>query len=261
MSRDLKTFLLRLAAISGAACSSVYAAHSAPTQPIAVAAPAARPIAQTPYQVELRGEDGRVLETYPRSGRFYVLGQAGEHYSVRVVNPTARRVEAVVSVDGLDVVDGEGADFVHKRGYVVPPYGDVTIHGFRTSTTNVASFRFSSVSDSYADRKGKGRNVGVVGVAIFEERAQPQVIVPEPMPPDDEDMREEAPPPPMGGYGAGAGGGGRTPAHGGAKTAAAPAETAPAPGAPAPARGDAPSKRVATADQAGVMGGANGGEM
>ena len=36
-----------------------------------------------------------------------------------ITNPTAHRVEAVVSVDGLDVVDGENGD-LRKRGYVVP---------------------------------------------------------------------------------------------------------------------------------------------
>jgi hypothetical protein len=51
------------------------------------------------------------------------------------------------------------------------------------STTAVAAFRFSTVSNSYAQRKGKGRNVGVIGVAIFEEEGEPQMILPESPPP------------------------------------------------------------------------------
>jgi hypothetical protein len=139
---------------------------------------------RAPYDVQILREDGETAPTYAKNNRFYVQGTAGERYVVRVTNPTARRIEAVVSVDGLDVVDGESGD-LRKRGYVVPPYGEVRIEGFRTSQDDVATFRFSSVNDSYAGKKGKARNVGVIAVALFEEQAAPQqqVIVPPP-PPD-----------------------------------------------------------------------------
>src|SRR5690606_38241739 len=48
------------------------------------------------------------------------------------------------------------------------------------SLSDVATFRFSSVDNSYAGRKGKARNVGVIAVAIFEEAAPPpeqQIVV------------------------------------------------------------------------------------
>jgi hypothetical protein len=177
MSRDLKTFCLRLAALGAAACSSAYAVRSAPEEGALIAG--SQPLARSPYDVELIGADGRALATYENGDRFYILGQAGERYSIRVNNPTPRRVEALISVDGLDVIDGETADFVKKRGYVVPAHGELVVDGFRMSTTQVASFRFSSVAESYAERKGKGRNVGVIGVAIFEEKEQPQLIPPQ----------------------------------------------------------------------------------
>src|SRR6185295_7375132 len=93
----------------------------------------------------------------------------GERYVIRITNPTPRRIEAVISVDGLDVIDGESGD-LRKRGYVVPAYGETRIEGFRTSQADVATFRFSSVSGSYAGQKGKSRNVGVIAVALFEEQ-------------------------------------------------------------------------------------------
>jgi len=177
MSRDYKTFFLRIAALGAAACSSVYAVDSGSS---GGSVAEARPAARSPYTVELIGEDGRVLDTYASRGRSYVLGMHGNRYSIRVKNPTARRVEAVISVDGLDVIDGENADFTGKRGYVVPAWGELVVDGFRTSTTQVAAFRFSAVADSYAERKGKGRNVGVIGVAIFAEKEDPQIIMPQP---------------------------------------------------------------------------------
>ncbi|MDB4962145.1 MAG: hypothetical protein JWP01_2144 [Myxococcales bacterium] len=126
---------------------------------------------RAPYDVQVIREGGETAPTYAFRDRFYVAGNSGERYTIRITNPTANRIEAVVSVDGLDVVDGEAGD-LRKRGYVVPPYGETRIEGFRTSQEDVATFRFSSVSDSYAGKKGKARNVGVIAVALFEEQEQ-----------------------------------------------------------------------------------------
>jgi hypothetical protein len=68
---------------------------------------------------------------------------------------------------------------------VVPAGGDLEIEGFRTSTAEVATFRFSSVGASYAGRKGKARNVGVIAVAIFDE-VPPQEMILEQQPPPPE---------------------------------------------------------------------------
>ncbi len=131
----------------------------------------------SPYQIELVS-GGQPLPTYAHNGRFYVLGQVGQRYGIRVSNPTPLRVEAVISVDGLDVIDGETAN-TEKRGYVIAPGGSITVDGFRVSSSHIAAFRFSSVNDSYAGRKGVARNVGAIGVAIFSERARQPLILPE----------------------------------------------------------------------------------
>ena len=85
-------------------------------------------------------------------------------------------MEAVVSVDGRDAIDGRPADFRNKRGYLVPPWGSVDIEGWRISRAQAAAFRFSSVPDSYAARTGSAREVGVIGVAVFPERHVPRPI-------------------------------------------------------------------------------------
>jgi hypothetical protein len=137
---------------------------------------------RAPYDVQVIRAAGDTLPAYAHKDRFYVQGNAGERYIIRVTNPTPNRVEAIVTVDGLDVIDGEAGD-LRKRGYVVPAYGDVRIEGFRTSHEDVATFRFSSVNDSYAGQKGKARNVGVIAVAIFEEHHEaPAQIIVEPTP-------------------------------------------------------------------------------
>jgi hypothetical protein len=119
--------------------------------------------------VALNDDGGRPLPAFFAGGRTYAIGEAGQRYSVVVTNDSGMRVEAVASVDGLDVLDGKSASF-GKRGYLVPPGGSVEIDGFRQTSDHVAAFRFGSVRDSYAARTGSDRNVGIVGVAIFTPR-------------------------------------------------------------------------------------------
>jgi hypothetical protein len=125
------------------------------------------------YRVAIESADGSVLPTFRHQGRTFVLGVEGEGYAVRVDNPTGERIEAVVSVDGRDAVSGAIGDYRSQRGYVIPPYGSVRVEGFRRSLDAVAAFRFSSPGKSYSARRGTPENVGVIGVAVFREKARP----------------------------------------------------------------------------------------
>lgn len=123
-------------------------------------------------RIALNDEYGNPLPAFFAGGRTYAIGEAGQRYTVVVTNESGVRVEAVASVDGLDVLDGQSASF-DKRGYLVPAWGSVEIEGFRQTSDHVAAFRFGSVRDSYAARTGSDRNVGIVGVAIFAPRSAP----------------------------------------------------------------------------------------
>jgi hypothetical protein len=141
-------------------------AHSAPAD----AAPLRNQNGPYELQVLVGGSPAR---TFYHDGETYLLGQHGDRYTLRVVNHSARRIEAVVSVDGRDVVDGRPGDYQKKRGYLVDAYGQVDIEGWRLSQGQAAAFRFSTVADSYAARTGGGREVGVIGVAVFPENYVP----------------------------------------------------------------------------------------
>lgn len=118
----------------------------------------------------LRDQSGRILPGVNAGGRWFVIGEQGRRYSIALRNETDYRLEAVMSVDGLDVVDGRPAS-LRKRGYILEPRQRLVIDGWRRSLNTVAAFRFSSVRDSYAQqRHGDARNVGVIGVALFHER-------------------------------------------------------------------------------------------
>ena len=131
--------------------------------------------------VDLEDASGRPLPTYWHQGAVYVAGQPGMAYRIRLTNLTGERLEAVVSVDGRDVVTGRLGDYRRQRGYVLDPYASITIDGFRRSLDHVAAFRFSSVPDAYSSRMGTPEHVGVIGVAVFRERVRHRRRHPRPL--------------------------------------------------------------------------------
>jgi hypothetical protein len=157
--------------------------------------------------------DGVPAHTFQQDGETYVLGTLGARYMLRIANHSGRRVEAVVSVDGRDAINGRPGDFGNNRGYLIPAWGSVDVDGWRVSQSEAAAFRFSSVPHSYAAQTGSAREVGVIGVAVFPERTVPPVVRsrPQPLPyaaPHarrelyDEDMEAEAAPAPPSASGA-----------------------------------------------------------
>jgi hypothetical protein len=119
--------------------------------------------------VRLLDGNGRPLEGFSSANNTYIVGEAGQRYTIEIHNNTGVRFEAVTTVDGLDVVNGRSGA-LSNRGYIVNGFSTVEIDGWRRSSDTVAAFRFGRVSDSYSAQKGDDRNVGVIGVAIFEER-------------------------------------------------------------------------------------------
>lgn len=120
---------------------------------------------------------GRQLQTYRKHGKLYVAGMPGNKYSITVRNRQSNRVLTVVSVDGVNVVSGQTAA-PDQTGYVIDPSGKVEINGWRKSLDDVAAFVFTSLADSYAARTGRAKNVGVIGVAVFEEKTRADAIAP-----------------------------------------------------------------------------------
>jgi hypothetical protein len=133
--------------------------------------PTAASMACTTGRVDIYDRDaGQALETYRHRGQRYVVGTPGNEYAVRIRNCTSVRVLAVVSVDGVNVVTGETAS-IDQAGYVIEPGSYVNIQGWRKDLDRTAAFYFSDPSDSYASRTGRPDDLGVIGVALFREKA------------------------------------------------------------------------------------------
>jgi hypothetical protein len=113
---------------------------------------------------------GASLPTYYHRGEYWVAGSPGAKYAIEIRNRSGERVLAVAAVDGVNVVSGETAAW-NQTGYVFTPGERYQITGWRKSDAEVAGFAFTALPNSYAARTGRPANVGVIGVALFRERA------------------------------------------------------------------------------------------
>jgi hypothetical protein len=128
-------------------------------------------------------DSGEALRVYPHRGERWVAGRPGARYAVSVRNASPGRVLSVVSVDGVNVVSGETASW-QQTGYVLSPWQQHAIQGWRKSDTEVAAFHFTTSNESYAGLTGRPAHVGVIGVAVFREKPVPPptpAIAPSPL--------------------------------------------------------------------------------
>jgi hypothetical protein len=129
---------------------------------------------QTPrgyLEFGLASKRGGFLPGFEAGGRKFVEGESGERYALYIKNKTTSRLEVVMSVDGLDVIDRSPGSF-DKRGYILDPGEKQLIQGFRYSESEIQAFRFGTVAGSLANQRygaAGAANAGVVGFAIFPE--------------------------------------------------------------------------------------------
>jgi hypothetical protein len=120
--------------------------------------------------------DGRALPVYRHDGTNYVVGVPGHSYQIHVQNRSGADVLAVMSVDGVNAISGETANW-DQTGYVLAPGVAYDIRGWRKSLERIAAFFFTEHQNSYAARTGRPDNVGVIGVALFRRKAEPEARI------------------------------------------------------------------------------------
>jgi hypothetical protein len=129
-------------------------------------------------------DSGTRLEMHYFRGEWWVAGRPGSRYAIFVRNRSEERLLTVASVDGINVITGEDANW-GQDGYVFAAGSEYEITGWRKNDRAVAAFAFSAPSDSYATRTGRPQNLGVIGLALFRERSIPATAIaspPEPAP-------------------------------------------------------------------------------
>ena len=132
--------------------------------------------------------ENRALPVYRHQGRYYVAGKPGNEYQIRVRNRSGGDILAVMSVDGVNVVSGETANW-EQTGYVLSPRQSYDVKGWRKSMERIAAFFFTEHANSYAARTGRPDHAGVIGVAVFRKKPEPEARLP--YPPLRRDRRED----------------------------------------------------------------------
>jgi hypothetical protein len=121
---------------------------------------------------------GKPITEYPHNGQVFIEGRDHSNFEIEVRNHNGHRVEAVISVDGLSVIDGKDAGPT-SSGYVIDAHGSIRIPGWKLNDDQVAAFEFAGKRDSYsaAVNGGSTRNTGVLGVLAYKEKPQQHLYV------------------------------------------------------------------------------------
>lgn len=130
-------------------------------------------------------DSGAQLPVYRHRGEWWIAGRPGARYAIEVRNTAPGRVLGVMAVDGVNVISGDTASW-EQTGYVLSRWQTAQIIGWRKSDAEVAAFHFTALPHSYAARTGRPDHVGVIGVAVFREKAVPPrpPVAPRPWPRD-----------------------------------------------------------------------------
>ena len=116
--------------------------------------------------------NGNRCKQYHHQGKTFIEAKNGSEYVIEIKNNYWKRVLAVCSVDGLNVLTGKAASD-KDSGYIVSGYSAEKIKGFRFSDDEWAMFKFGYkfYGNTYAQSKedGSEKNCGVIGMKVFYE--------------------------------------------------------------------------------------------
>ncbi len=121
---------------------------------------------------------GQKMESFYSNGKFYIAGKVGDNYEINICGKRGGlgRQLYVVSVDGLNVINGEPASY-NQPGYVVSNGQCSKIKGWRKNMNEEAKFVLTSSSNSYSARTNNDtRNIGVIGFALFNEELPVHIL-------------------------------------------------------------------------------------
>jgi len=127
-------------------------------------------------KVTIEDQHGTQLPGVNHDGQIYVAGKKDERYNIRITNTTGKRVIAVITVDGRNVLTGKKGTY-RDNGYILAPYESAAIDGWRQTDNTAAAFVFGQKEGAYSSEMGSSENVGVIGVAVFEEKEPEPVTV------------------------------------------------------------------------------------
>ena len=131
----------------------------------------------SPIQIDVIDDSGRALNEYSSNNsrynvqRTYLEAIKGKRYQLKIRNTSNRRIGVVVAVDGRNILTGRKSYLrSNEKMYVLAPYETSVYKGWRTSKNHVNRFYFTSAGGSYANAWGDRSAMGVIAVAVFNEK-------------------------------------------------------------------------------------------
>lgn len=117
--------------------------------------------------------NGNRCKQYNHEGKTFIQANNGSEYVIEIKNNSYKRILAVCSVDGLNVLTGKTAAETDS-GYIIGAYDTEKIKGFRFSDDEWALFKFGFKFNgkTYAQAKNDGSeiNCGAIGIRLFYEK-------------------------------------------------------------------------------------------
>jgi hypothetical protein len=120
--------------------------------------------------VAVDGERAPLFPSPDGASRYYLEARARAPYAINLANRTGERLGVLLTVDGLNAISGE-RDPAPGRMYVLGPWEQMTVRGWRTSLADVRQFTFVDERASYAVRSGKASGrIGWIEAAVYREQ-------------------------------------------------------------------------------------------
>jgi len=122
--------------------------------------------------------NGKPIPNYfDRYGKCWVEARKGTKFEIKIMNDWWNRVLAIVSVDGLNIINAKFEPPEISPGYIVNRFSSITIPGWKINENEARDFIFTDREKSYATKVGADQqNVGVIGVAIIDEKVNYRIF-------------------------------------------------------------------------------------
>ena len=123
-------------------------------------------------QILVDGEAAPLYHASNGDNRRFLQAFTGRNYSLVLRNNTGNRVAVLIAVDGVNAVSGDRTKLTSREPmYVLGPWEEATIRGWRTSLAEVRRFVFVDEQRSYASRTGQANaDMGWIRVLAFREQ-------------------------------------------------------------------------------------------
>ena len=113
------------------------------------------------YELTIRPLGRKPADEYYHNGSIWIEGREGNNYTIDLTNRSNHRALFILSVDGLDVLEGKTAG-LNSQGYIIAGGQTISVPGWKINNNQAAVFYFSRSRDSYVNSiGGSTTNTGV----------------------------------------------------------------------------------------------------